>query len=290
MTAAPDLDALIPRLRARAADPERRTDVRPTELGATVRTLDLGGLLSMGADLASSLRGVVAANQEGRIDPAGHTRALELERSMTTPAPSVLPGPASDATVAQAEAALGVALPTALRRVYAEVADGGFGPGAGILPLSEVVAAYRDLGRADGRLPRNRTWPAGLLPLVEMDPGFDCCEAATGRIIAWDPEELAEHSSEDRFRRSFREVFASVEAWLGEWVDSRTQAEQTADLMAHVLSDDVQVRMAREARENIARMSPQERAAMGLPEVGWERVVWGGLGWVEDDETGGSAA
>ena len=48
--------------------------------------------------------------------------------------------------------------------------------------------------------------------------------------------------------------------------------------------------MAREARENIARMSPEERAAMGLPEVGWERVVWGGLGWVEDDETGGSAA
>ena len=34
--------------------------------------------------------------------------------------------------------------------------------------------------------------------------------------------------------------------------------------------------MAREARENIARMSPEERAAMGLPEVGWERVVWGG--------------
>jgi hypothetical protein len=289
VTAAPDLETLLSQLRTRAADPERRTDVRRSEFSATVGTLDLGGLLSMGRDLASSLRNVVAANQEGRIDPAGHARALEMERSMATPAPSVLPGPASLAAIAEAEAALGVALPTALRRVYGEVADGGFGPGEGLLPLSEVVAAYRDLGRPDGRLPRNRTWPAGLLPLVEMDPGFDCCEAATGRIIAWDPEELAEHSSEDRFRRSFREAFPSVEAWLGEWAGSRTQAERAADQMAHLMSDDYQAQMAREARANIARLSPEERAAMGLPEVGWERVVWGGLGWVEDDETGGSA-
>jgi hypothetical protein len=287
VTAGPDLDTLLRQLRARAADADRRTDVRPTELGAMVGTLDLGGLLSMGRDLASSLRGVVAANQAGRIDEAGHARALELQRAMTTPAPSVLPAPASEAAVERAEAALGVGLPATLRRVYTEVADGGFGPGAGILPLHEVAAAYRDLGRPDGRLPRNRSWPAGLLPLVEMDPGYDCCEAATGRIIAWDPEELAEHSSEDRFRRSFREVFPSVEAWLGEWVGSRTQAEQTADLTAHYRSDDYQVQMAREARENIARLSPAERAAMGLPEVGWERVVWGGLGWV-DDETDGS--
>lgn len=288
MTAAPDLEALLPQLRARAADPERRTDVRKSEFGATVGTLDLGGLLSMGRDLASSLRDVVAANQAGRIDPDAHARAQDLERSMSTPAPSLLPPPASDATVAAAEAAIGVSLPAALWRVYTEVADGGFGPGEGILPLVEVVAAYRDLGRADGRLPRNRAWPAGLLPLVEMDPGFDCCEAATGRIVAWDPEELAESSSEERFRRSFREVFPSVEAWLGDWVGSKTQAEQTADLMAHYRSDEYQVQMAREARANIARLSPAERAAMGLPEVGWERVVWGGLGWDEGDEASGS--
>jgi len=29
-------------------------------------------------------------------------------------------------------------------------------------------------------------------------------------------------------------------------------------------------------------MSPEERAAMGLPESGWEHVVWGGLGLDED--------
>ena len=207
---------------------------------------------------------------------------------MSTPAPSVLPGPAAETVVARAEADLGVTLPIALRRVYAEVADGGFGPGPGLLPLTDVVAEYRELGRPGGRLPRGRSWPAGLLPLVERDPGFDCCEAATGRIIAWDPEELTEHASEERFRRSFREVSPSVEAWLGDWVGSKTQAEQTADLMARVMSNDAQVQMAREARAMIARLSPEERAKMGLPETGWERVVWGGLGW-DEDETAGSA-
>ena len=122
-----------------------------------------------------------------------------------------------------------------------------------------------------------------------MDPGFDCCDAATGRIVAWDPEDLTEHAGEERFRRSFRETFPSVEAWLEAWLGSKTQAEQSAELMAHVMSNDVQVRMAREARAKIAGLRPEERAAMGLPEVGWERVVWGGLGWDEDDEAGGTA-
>jgi hypothetical protein len=40
----------------------------------------------------------------------------------------------------------------------------------------------------------------------------------------------------------------------------------------------------------IAAMTPTERAAMGLPEVGWERVGWGGLGLDEDDDAGGTSA
>jgi hypothetical protein len=37
----------------------------------------------------------------------------------------------------------------------------------------------------------------------------------------------------------------------------------------------------------IAAMTAEERAAMGLPEVGWEKVVWGGIGLEEDDDPGG---
>ena len=35
---------------------------------------------------------------------------------------------------------------------------------------------------------------------------------------------------------------------------------------------------ARAARAYLAGLTPDERAAMGLPEEGWEDVVWGGLG------------
>ena len=283
MSHAPSFDDLLPRLRARAADPARRTEFRPTELGQTISSLDLGGLMSMGRSLADSLRGVVAANQEGRIDPAGHARALELERQITTPVDRPLPSPATEDEVVAAEAALGVMLPPALRRSYREVANGGFGPAEGLVSLGAMVDAYRDLQRP-GMLPAGRAWPAGLLPVVERDPGWDCVEAATGRIVAWDPEDLTERAGEERFRRSFGEAFPSVEAWLADWLGSETHEERSARMMADLMSPESQARQANEARAAIARMSPDERRAMGLPDVGWERVVWGGVGWVEPDE------
>ncbi|WP_416486331.1 hypothetical protein [Streptomyces sp. CL12] len=46
-----------------------------------------------------------------------------------------LPAPVGGARIAQAEARLGFALHPLLRRLYREVADGGFGPGYRRLPL-----------------------------------------------------------------------------------------------------------------------------------------------------------
>jgi len=37
--------------------------------------------------------------------------------------------------------------------------------------------------------------------------------------------------------------------------------------------------------EESGSMSIEERRAMGLPDVGWEQVVWGGIG-LEPDEKG----
>jgi hypothetical protein len=60
-------------------------------------------------------------------------------------------------------------------------------------------------------------------------------------------------------------------------VGSKTQDEEIQDRI-----DTTMVEEARKARAMIAAMRPEERAAMGLPEVGWESVVWGGIGL--DDE------
>ena len=73
-----------------------------------------------------------------------------------------------------------------------------------------------------------------------------------------------------------------MEAWLADWIGSETVEERTARMMADLLSPESQIRQAREARARIAAMSLEERRRMGLPDVGWEKVVWGGLGLEED--------
>jgi hypothetical protein len=277
------IEELLPRLRDRAADPARRTSSRPSEMMAGIRTLDLGGLLSMGRSLASQLRGVVAANQAGTVDPAGHAAAAEIERQMSAPVATVLPGTADDAAIAAAETQLGVRLPPALRRTYGEVADGGFGPGEGILPLTEVVRQYREL-RSPGMMPEDRSWPDGLLPLVSMDPGWDCVEASTGRVIAWDPEELDERVTDREWARAFREIHPSVEAWLTDWVGSKTQEEL----------HEIQMRTMRESGayihiRNLQGMSPDQLASVGL-KPGWEAEMAANMGvpWPPPGEPGAS--
>jgi hypothetical protein len=282
MPATPSLDELIPRLRERAADPARRTYVRDNQFSRTVTSMDLGGMLSMGRTLGGLLKQSLRAQREGRIDPEAVAMADDIERQMHTPVDDGLPAPADEATVQAAEAVLRVTLPAAMRRVYTEVADGGFGPGYGLLPLARVVREYGVLRQPD-MMPRGREWPAGLLPVVSQHPGWDCVEASTGRVVSWDPEDLSERSSEARFQASFQELAPSVEAWLAEWVESPTAEQERDEMMARFQSSDYQVQQAREARAMIRGMSLEERRAMGLPDEGWEEVVWGGIGWPEDD-------
>lgn len=251
-------DALIARLRERAADPEGRTDA-PQSLtfsgpGGTLTTM-FGGLDSL-------LRAA------GGVDPEA--------AGMTTTTAQPLPAPASVASLAAAEEHLGRALPQGLRRLYLEVADGGFGPGGGLLSIEAALAARRELV-GGGELPRGRAWPAGLLPIRANEPGYECLDVETGAIVDWDPEELAEWVSDARWERSFKPTAPSLEAWLTGWLDARPAHEVLQQQVNASL-----VNEARKARAMIAAKTPEERAAMGLPEVGWEKVVWGGLG-LEDD-------
>ena len=259
------MDDLISRLRARAADPDRRTTSPRSQLLAKASGLDLGELQSVEGGLFGALRGVVRANRAGQVDWSAFDTAQRLGQRMSTPEVRDLPDPADPPGLEAAEAELGLRLPSTVRRVYLEVADGGFGPGEGLLPLSDVVAAHRELRKGD-ELPRGRTWPTGLVPLVAGNPGWDCVDATTGRVIAWDPEELSERSSEQRFQASFREIHPSVEAWLAEWVTSRTQAEEHAAMMADMFAAEPALDDAGlEAWFESLREGPDERTSRGDP-------------------------
>ena len=278
------LDQLIAGLKARAADPDRRADVIVDSFSASVRTMDLGSLLGMGRSVAGGLNQLLGEiRSTGMPSTESRAAADAIDAAMRTPAQPTLPAPASPVAVEAAEQELGGALPIALRRAYLEVADGGFGPGAGLLPLAAAMATYRSyLAESPG--PRRSTWPQGVLPVTEREPGHYCVEVPTGRVLDWDPEDLREHSNDAAWQRTFSEVAPSVEAWLTTWAGSRTRTEEMAELMART-----QVEEARKARAHIAAMTPEGRAAMGLPEVGWEQVVWGGIGLDEDGAGDGDA-
>ena len=245
-----DPEVLLEQLRARAADPARRTDLRPGGLGAILGKLSLGGL---------------GFRRPGRG----------------------VPNRASSADVRTAEDALGLTLPPFLARVYVEVGDGGFGPEEGLLPLARVVAETQRLRTGD-ELPRRQRWPPTLLPLVRLAPGWICVDVGTGAVIDWDPEDLTEWANAARFRESFTERSPSVEAWLGRWVVRKTAADRNkpsvadrkARWLARAGSPAQRAIEGRKAVALLAKMSPAERAAMGLPEEGWEQVA---LSWFATD-------
>ena len=279
-----DRDALIEQLRTRAADPKGRTEYAPSLFEDRLGSMSLGGMLSFGRSLADSLRRVVDSNQAGRMpDPDVIATSEQLEHDMTTAAPSGDLRRATLAEVQAAEAALGVSLPPFLARLYVEVADGGFGPGRGLVSLERLVRKAREL-RSGDELPRGRSWPAALLPLVERDPGWFCLDAGTGAIVEWDPEDLAERSSEERFRRSFTEASPSIEAWLAKWLRRMAAAdrkpseeERWARMAARAQTPEGMARQEAKTRRYLAQMSPEDRKKWGFDELYPDLVV--------DDET-----
>ncbi len=78
--------------------------------------------------------------------------------------------PADDVAVAGAEAALCFALPSLLKECYTKIANGGFGPGYGVLGVNggfagdygDIVSTYRQLSTDFASL--GRRWDKDLLP------------------------------------------------------------------------------------------------------------------------------
>ena len=263
---------LIERVRARANDPERRSDTSST----LSHTVSVGSLLDRLGPKGEQLRSIENQLQGlmGQFAPGLGGLRVATGIPFGDPAgghhPEPLPAPATAEQLAEAEKTLGRSLPSALKQLYAEVADGGFGPGGGLFPLARIAHEYDEMTREPAG-PQNQPWPANLLPLVDAEPGYDCLDLDSGEMIAWDPEEIEGYSNA-AWLRSFKPLAPNLAAWLEEWLGRPTVGERMADQQERMRDEGR--KMAAQGMVNFfARKTPEERAAMGLPEVGWEEEL-----------------
>jgi len=285
-------DQLILRIHERAADPAGRTEERPSEFWTSMTSQNLGGLLGMGRSVAQDLGRLLRQGPDHELT----ARAEAIERSMTTPAERPLPAPASEEQLNAAERRLGFALPPLLRRLYAEVANGGVGPGPGLLGVKggqandhgkTVEDLYAEMLEAV-RENRRWVWPAGLLPIVNHSGLYVCVDAtAPHRIVEFDFEELDEEGRDGGWSRAFSNVAASFEEWLAAWLDRPTPAEREAARQEELTASMTSVPEV--TRTYWLSMTPAQRAEHGLPEKGWGRVLFGDA-WGDDPRDGSGAA
>lgn len=240
-------DDLIARIAARARDAETRTDAPPSTRG---RTVTVGNLSVVGLDLNSLLRGQPAA-------PAG---------------PGALAPVVGAAAIADAERRLGFALPAPLRQLYERVGNGGFGPDGGLLPLQDAVSTFLNLIETPPGQ-RGQKWPPDLLPFTRDDPGHCCIDIARGSVIFWDEEELADGASDKVWKRSFKPEAPDLAAWFERWLGMPSPEEKMKAMMEQGKQTALKTTLAYWRAK-----TPQERAAFGLPETGWEQKLFGHLG------------
>ncbi|MDH4307107.1 MAG: SMI1/KNR4 family protein [Acidimicrobiia bacterium] len=237
-------DEVIERIRARIADPALRTDVPPA---GTV--LDMGPMRIVTANLGDMLSGVTT------------------ETTVSAPNPTVTP-----AALAELEARAAVRFPDQLRRLYTDVADGGFGPHGGLLTASQAIDAFLELTSAP-QGPDGQPWPRQLLPITWTDPGYDCIDTSTGAVVFWDEEALAEDDSEKGWLDSFNPEADELFTWLRPWLESPDPNVARRDAM-----EDAMLAGIKASLDYWRGMSPEARAEFGLSEQGWEQELFGHLG------------
>ncbi len=130
-------------------------------------------------------------------------------------------GPASAPAVADFERAAGLRLPTFYARLLTEVANGGFGPGFGIVGIPPDGFVDDDLGGdlleayLERRACEEAAWrlPLGLLPLCNWGCGtFSYVDTlSTGAAV------VTADVLQDRIE--YTETAVTLAAWLSDWVD-----------------------------------------------------------------------
>jgi len=150
----------------------------------------------------------------------------KLRIDMTTVDAPPLYGVAAPEVLDRAEAQCGVRLPALLRRLYAEVENGGFGPGAGLVG---VDGGHTDVdGRTSSALYaelRSQGWPEGLVPLCDWGGGaWSAIDCQDERIVTMD----ASGPTRTRF---------TLASWLEAWVSGIDLSAETFEVEDGIMTN-----------------------------------------------------
>jgi len=142
--------------------------------------------------------------------------------------------PAGPEEVASAERELGFRLPSLIRSLYLEIANGGFGPGYGLVGLpggvpdidsgKDLISLYSAFRQPD---PSDKLWkwPEELLPVANIGCGMYYClnfRSAAGAITWFEPNP---HADGEPWDDAFIPLVDSTEGWFRAWLNGEELLE-----------------------------------------------------------------
>jgi hypothetical protein len=140
--------------------------------------------------------------------------------------------PVSEQALAEAEARLGFALPSLVRALYTQVADGGYGPGYGVVQLHILVESRLGMDEED-----EAEWvcPERLVEFVGWGcnyfSGIDCSHPACP-VFFYNNDEAVEGAT---LTDCLLPEAYSLEEWLSAWLDGEDLWERGSRLGLHGL-------------------------------------------------------
>jgi hypothetical protein len=125
-------------------------------------------------------------------------------------------------------------LPSGLSRLYLEVANGGFGPGYGLLGLAggastshkETLETEYALKRQSDPQDPHWKWPSGLVPAFELGCGmFLCVDALSAKcdVVVFEPNP---HEDGTPWSDAFFHSPHALPVWLESWLNGGEMAKQ----------------------------------------------------------------
>lgn len=137
--------------------------------------------------------------------------------------------------IAIVEDMLGYPLPELLKRMYCEVANGGYGEAYGLIGLiggarddsnSDVRQLLKRFQKIDKEDPKWK-WPDGMLPAISCGCAmYLCidCRDDKGKVILFEPNI---HEEGDSWKSSFIKFSPSLRRLMNDWLDEKDLWQNT---------------------------------------------------------------